>query len=182
MSLLICNIPSFAWLQSQVLTSQQDPAAKTIFFSSIQGLGEKRGEDTVSLHSTKKLSFCEQRNTINRQSSGGEAMSAALKKKIQYLSSSSPGGGGGELPALPTTFFFPARPRRVGGACSLYGTQGNSRDQSSELSSSMMTRPMTVAADLTCSEDELSLIPDYAVGNSHASCNLNYFSVCCNWS
>ena len=39
-------------------------------------------------------------------------------------------------------------------------------DQGSELSTSMMIPQMTATADLTRTEGELSLIPDYAVGNS----------------
>jgi hypothetical protein len=40
--------------------------------------------------------------------------------------------------------------------------------QGSELSSSMMIPQMTVVADLTRSEDWLSLKPGYAVGDCHA--------------
>ena len=43
-----------------------------------------------------------------------------------------------------------------------------SQNQGSELSSSMMIPQMTVVADLTRSEDELSLTADYAVGKCHA--------------
>ena len=42
------------------------------------------------------------------------------------------------------------------------------RDQGSELSSATMIPQMTVVADLTRSEDELSLKPGYAVGDCHA--------------
>ena len=42
------------------------------------------------------------------------------------------------------------------------------RDQGSELSSATMIPQMTVVADLTRSEEELSLKPGYAVGDCHA--------------
>ena len=43
-----------------------------------------------------------------------------------------------------------------------------SRNQGSELSAATTIPQMTVVADLTCSEDWLSLIPGDAVGDCHA--------------
>ena len=55
-------------------------------------------------------------------------------------------------------------------AYSAYGMvlEITSRAQGSELCSSTIIPQMTVVADLTCSEDELSLISDSAVGKCHA--------------
>jgi hypothetical protein len=50
-----------------------------------------------------------------------------------------------------------------------------SQDQGSELPSSKMIPQMTVVVDLTCSEDELSLKPGYAVGECHAHRLLYFF-------
>ena len=65
-------------------------------------------------------------------------------------------------------FFFGADQGELAQPAHFTALRVTPRNQGSELSSATMIPQMTVVADLTSSEDLLSLKPGYAVGDCHA--------------